>query len=313
MIDGRIIRGVTIFATVAEARSYTRAAETLGLSRSGIGKAIARLEERTGLKLFDRSSRALKLSPEGRELLATVLPLIERLGDAAVPSDRSLIRGHLRVSCDAAFGTYLLMPVLQSFFVSHPHIKIDLLIRDRLENLIAENIDVAVRFGEPDAPDVRKRLLFSSRIVTCASASYVQLHGAPEGPHDIDGRHNCIRLLDDLTGRPHSWSFMEADGHAYTLLPNCGLTVNDAPALMAGAMSGFGLARLLDFMAEEALSSGQLVEVLPEWNHRRWPAYLYTPRRSCSSAGVKVFVDFVTHHFSGEETRLGHPSEWIEQ
>lgn len=112
MFDGRIISGIAVFVAVAEAGSYPGAAERLGLSRSGIGKAIARLEERTGLRLFDRTSRALKLTDEGRVFYDEVVPLLEQLSRAAAPSRPEEIRGRLRVSADAAFGTFLLMPSL---------------------------------------------------------------------------------------------------------------------------------------------------------------------------------------------------------
>lgn len=293
VFDGRIISGITVFVAVAEAGSYARASKQLGLSRSGVGKAIARLEERTGIKLFDRTSRAIKLTPDGRHFLDVVRPLLERLGQAAAPRDRSEIRGHLRVNCDAAFGTYLLVPALHSLVEQYPHLKVDLLIRDRIDNLLAEGLDVAVRFGEPEHLELDKRLLFRCRVVTCASADYVERHGMPDRPLRLLEDHRCIRLIDDVTGKPHVWTFMRSDGEQQNVAPDCNITVNDAPALIAGIESGFGIGRALDFMVEAALRDGRLVEILPEWNHLRWPAYIYTPIRAHPSAALEVFSAFI--------------------
>jgi DNA-binding transcriptional LysR family regulator len=293
MFDGRIISGITVFVAVAEAGSYAGAAERVALTRSGIGKAIARLEERTGKKLFDRTSRAIKLTDEGRAFLDEVVPLLEKLSQAAAPSRPEEIRARLRVSSDSAFGTFVLMPALPELIKRHPRLKIDLVIRDRMDNLLAEGIDVAVRFGEPDHPRTSKQSIFETRIVTCASRTYVDRYGVPSAPEALLDGHNCVRLIDDITGKPHRWDFLKADGTEQSITPDCNVTVNDVPSLIAAVLSNFGVCQIFEFMVKEHIHAGRLVEVLPEWNHRRWPAYLYAPARSHSSAGVQAFMDFV--------------------
>jgi DNA-binding transcriptional LysR family regulator len=172
-------------------------------------------------------------------------------------------------------------------------LKIDLLIRDRVDNLLAEGFDLAARFGEPEHPGLCKRHVLDSRIITCASNTYVAQYGTPSTPQELHEEYRCIRLIDDVTGRPHSWNFLKADGTEHSIAPDCNITVNDAPSLLAAAFSDFGIVRLLDFMVEEHLRSGRLVEILPEWNHRTWPAYLYAPERSHCSAALGAFMDFV--------------------
>jgi DNA-binding transcriptional LysR family regulator len=292
MFDGRIISGISVFVSVAEAGGFSRAGAQLGLSRSGVAKAIARLEERTGLHLFDRTSRALKLTDEGRTFFDEVAPLLERLGRAAAPSRPDDIRGRLRVSSDAAFGTFLLIPALPYLIKQYPKLKVELIVRDRIDNLLAEGIDVAIRFGEPEFRGLEQRLLFESRIVTCASRAYVERHGMPQQPEDILEGHNCIRLIDDISGKPHAWVFVNAAGRRKDVVPDCNVTVNDAPSIMSGVLTDFGIVRALDFMVERHLKSGRLVEILPQWNNRRWPAYLYTPARSHISAGFQAFLSF---------------------
>lgn len=293
VFDGRIIGGITVFVAVAQAGSYARAADHVGLSRSGVGKAIARLEERTGIRLFDRTSRALKLTDQGRGFLEEVTPLMERLGAIAAPGSSDQVRGRLRVSTDAAFGPFLLMPALPELLAAHPRLRIDLLVRDRIDNLLAEGADVAIRFGEPDARGLDKQAILQSRIVTCATPCYLSARGVPQVPDDLLGQHSCVRLIDDVTGKPHSWDFQNAAGDTRSISPDCGLVVNDAPLLLAGVLNHVGIVRLLDFIAEEHLRAGRLVEVLPAWNRRFWPAYLYTPETAHPSPAIQAFRRFV--------------------
>lgn len=296
MFDGRIIGGITVFVAVAKAGSYVRAADQVGLSRSGVGKAIARLEERTGIRLFDRNSRALKLTDQGRGFLEQVTPLMEQLGTIATPDSLAEVRGRLRVSTDAAFGPFLLMPALPELLRAHPRLRVDVLVRDRIDNLLAEGVDVAIRFGAPDARGLDKRAILQSRVVTCATPSYLATHGVPETPEDIAAHHSCIRLIDDVTGKPHSWDFLNDAGESRSIAPDCSLVVNDAPLLVAGVLHHVGIVRLLDFIAEEHLRAGRLVEVLPAWNRRMWPAYLYTPETAHPSPAIQAFKRFVFAH-----------------
>lgn len=293
LFDGRIIAGITVFVAVAKGGSYARAGEQLGLSRSGVGKAIARLEERTGMRLFDRTSRALKPTDEGRRLLDEVTPMLEALGRVASPSTPALIRGRLRVSTDGAFGPFLVIPALPRFLAAHPQVRVDVLVRDRVDNLLLEGVDLAIRFGGPEARGLDKSLLRRSRVLTCASPGYVARHGLPRDPDDLADGHRCVRLLDDVTGRPHAWHFVDVDGRQRAYAPDCALTLNDAPSLLAAARADMGVVRLLDVVAAGALADGSLVELLPEWNHLRWPGYLYTPAATHQSYALQAFTAFI--------------------
>ena len=293
LFDGRVIAGITVFVAVARAGGYVRAAEQIGLSRSGIGKAIARLEDRTGMRLFDRNSRALKLTDQGRLFLEEVTPMLEALGRIATPSTPQDIRGRLRVTTDAAFGPFRLIPALPEFLAAHPQVKVDVLVRDRIDNLRLEGMDIAIRFGQPETRGLNKQLLLESRIVTCASNRYIERYGTPATPHDLVDNHRCVRMLDDVTGKPHFWNFTDAEGRQETIAPDCGLTLNDAPSLLAAALGGYGVVRLLDCVAEGYLREGSLVEVLPAWNKLMWPAYLYTAADAHPSHAVSAFRDFV--------------------
>ena len=293
MFDGRMIAGITVFVAVAQTGSYAGAAERMGLTRSGVGKAVARLEHRTGKRLFDRTSRALKLTDEGRAFADEVVPLLERLHVAAAPSRPDEIRGRLRVSSDSAFGAFLLAPSLPRLVERHPKLKVDLVIRDRVDNLLGEGFDVAVRFGEPEHPGLIKQRVMESRVVTCASRAYLSRRDAPTTPHALLGGHVCVNLIDDASRKPDGWDFLRANGAEHTIAPDCNVTINDASSLLSAARAGFGVVRLLDFMVEEDLRSGALVEILPDWNERRRHAYVYAPAQSHASPSLIAFTEFV--------------------
>jgi len=293
LFDGRIIAGITVFVSVANTGSYARAADQIGLSRSGVGKSIARLEDRTGMRLFDRTSRALKLTDQGRGFLEEVTPLLERLGVIAAPTSPAEIRGRLRISTDAAFGPALLMPALPALLAAHPRLRIDLLVRDRIDNLFVEGVDVAIRFGEPESHGLEKRAVLQSRIVTCASPTYLAEHGVPETPGDVADGHNCVRLLDDVTGKPYRWLFRNDASESRLIEPACGLVVNDAPLLEAAALNHVGIVRMLDFLVVDHLRAGRLVEVLPDWNHHLWPAFLYSPKTARPTPAIQAFKRFI--------------------
>lgn len=294
MFDGRIISGITVFAAVARTGNYARAAERLALSRSGVGKAITRLEERTGMRLFDRNARALKLTDQGRILLEEAEPLLEALGRVATPRASADVRGRLRISTDGAFGPYLLIPIIPEFMAKHPQVKLNIIARDKMGNMLLDGFDVALRFGEPDTRGVEKQLLFQSRIITCASPGYLEAFGTPLSPSDLSGHHRCIRMLDDVTGKPHAWHFINASGQMQTITVDCGLTLNDASSLVAAALGNYGLVRLLDVVAEDHLRAGRLVEVMPDWNHHLWPGYIYTSTDAHRSPALEAFKAFVS-------------------
>ncbi len=298
MFDGRIIAGITVFVAVARTGNYARAAEQLGLSRSGVGKAIARLEERTGMRIFDRNTRALKLTDQGRILLEEAEPMLDALGRIATPKASADIRGRLRISTDGAFGPYILIPLIPEFLARHPHVKLNILVRDKLDNLLLDGFDIAIRFGEPDSRGLDKQRLIQSRVITCASPDYLLKHGTPRSPADLRESHRCIRMIDDVTGKPHSWNFIDLAGKVETLSLDCGLTLNDASSLVSAALGGHGLVRLLDVVANEYLEAGRLIEVMPDWNNLLWPGYIYTSTEAYCSPALEAFKAFVCDRVS---------------
>lgn len=304
MFDARVINGMTVFVTVIETGSFAAAAPVVGLSRSGVSRSIARLQERLGFKLFDGNGRAVRVTDEGRKLHDEIVPLLQSMETAVTrsPQDDSAIRGRLRVCCDAAFATYLLVPRIRAFLQQYPNLEVDILVRDQCPDLVMNGYDAAMRFGGPDPRMIEKSPLFESRVVVCASPDLVNSHGTPSDPGDF-ATYPCVRLMDDISGRHHEWNFKHSDGRSQRVSPNSTLTLNDAPSILAAVQAGIGAARLLDFMVQPALDKGELIELVPEWGYTYWPASIWLRDGAELSAGLSRLVSFVRNELQQQLKR----------
>src|ERR1700743_179302 len=156
--DGRLLPGIGVLAQVVETGNFARAGEAMGLTPSGVSRAVARLEARLGVRLFDRTPQAVRLTEEGRQFHAQVAPLLAGLEDAASDASATAgtVRGRLRVNCDPWFARLVLAPRLPLFLARHPALSLEIIVRDTPGDLVGEGMDVAVRFGEVAGPDPRQ-------------------------------------------------------------------------------------------------------------------------------------------------------------
>jgi DNA-binding transcriptional LysR family regulator len=291
--DGRLLGGAGVLAAVVETGNFARAGEALGLTQSGVSRAIARLEARIGVRLFDRTPRAVTLTDEGRRFHASVVPLLAGLEEAAsdLAASAAAPRGRLRVNLDPWFARLVLAPRLPDFLATHPALSLELRVRDTLGDLVADGIDVAVRFGEPEPSALIARRLMETRILTCAAPSYLARHGAPARPPDLE-RHECLLFRDPVTGRPFPWEFHRR-GRTVAVNVKGRLVLNDLATKLAACVAGLGVAQSFAFGLEPLLARGELVQLLPEWAEERFPLYVYYPSRHLPSAKVRAFIDFV--------------------
>ena len=197
--DSRLLSGIQVLVAAVEAGSFARAAATLGITQSGVSRAVARLEHRVGIRLFDRTARAVALTEEGRSFYQRVKPLLTGIEDAATEAAGSaaVVRGRLRINVDPFFARLVLAPRLGKFLAAYPELSVEIVGRDRLGDLVADGFDAAVRFGEPEPSALVARRLLETRVLTCAAPSYLAIHGRPAHPGDLGaGRHECIHYLD---------------------------------------------------------------------------------------------------------------------
>jgi DNA-binding transcriptional LysR family regulator len=293
VFDGRLLGGVSVLAAVVETGNFVKAAEALGLTQSGVSRAVARLEARVGVRLLDRTPRAVSLTDEGRRFHAQVAPLLAGLEEAASEAAGSAhaVRGKLRVNVDPWFARLVLAPRLSAFLAAHPQLSLELLVRDALGDLVSEGIDVAVRFGEPEPSGLIARKLLETRIIACAAPAYLARCGRPKHPRDLE-RHECLLYRDPVIGRPFPWEFHRA-GEVVEVKATGRLILNDLATKLTACAAGHGISQTIEFGLDSLLASGELVQILADWAEERFPLYAYHPSRHLPPAKVRAFVDFV--------------------
>lgn len=308
-IDGRLVGGLVVLAAIADARSFRRAAEHLGMTQPGVSKAIARLEARLGARLVHRTSRAVELTAEGRALHERVVQHLSGIGEAAAETARSrqTVRGSLRVDVDPLFSRMVLGPNLSELLRRNPELELRIETRDRMSDLVSDGFDMAVRFGEPVPSALIARRLFNARILTVASPSYLDRHGRPGHPQELAGdAHQCILAIDPTTGRPFDWEFRRKQD-VISVAARGQLTVTDAGTKLGACLAGFGVAQVIDLGLEHHLASGALIDLFPDWSDERFPLHVYYPSRSHVPAKVRTFIDFIATSLGSRiEARADH-------
>ncbi|HYR49349.1 MAG TPA: LysR family transcriptional regulator [Candidatus Eisenbacteria bacterium] len=292
-LDGRLLSNVHVLAAVVEGGGFARAAEALGLTPSGVSRAIARLEARIGVRLLDRTTRSVNLTDEGRLFYASINPLVLGIEDAVTRAAGSSgsVRGRLRVNTDAFTSRLLLSPHIRRFLELYPELSLELIARDQLGDLVAEGFDVAVRFGEPPSSSLVARKLIDTRIVTVATPDYLERHGRPAKPADL-ANHVCIQVRDPVTGQPFPWEFQR--GRKLIKVPTSGrLLLTDVGTILGACLSGAGVAQIKALGIQKLLDDGQLIDLFPDWPDERFPLYALYPSRHLPAAKVRAFIDFV--------------------
>jgi DNA-binding transcriptional LysR family regulator len=292
-LSSRLLSGVVTFVTVVDAGSFRTAARPLGITPSGVSRGVSRLEEQLGVRLFNRHPRAISLTDEGRRFHDEVRPLVDGITCAAESTYAASgrVTGHLRVQICLPFGHHVLAPNLDPFLKRHPALSIEVEVRDRSSDLIGESFDLAVRFGEPEPSSLVVRKIAETEVLTCAAPKYIEEHGVPRTPLDLLN-HQCIHLRSPGSGRIFKWDFL-IDGSWQTLPVKSRMVVTDSPSLLAACLGGHGIAQPLEVYSREALRTGKLVRILPEWNQEHYPLYAYMPSRRHPPEKVRAFLSFI--------------------
>ena len=294
-IDGRLVGGLVVLAAVADARSFGRAAERLGMTQSGVSRAIAKLESRLSARLVHRTSRAVELTDEGRAFYDRIAPHLAGIGEAAAEASKSRewVRGRLRVNVDPLFSRMVLSPKLSEFLMRNPGLELRIETRDRIADLVSDGFDLAVRFGEPTPSALIGRRVLNARILTVASPIYIERHGRPRHPKDLaSDAHQCILAIDPSTGRPFDWELWRGK-EIVTVAVNGRLTVTDSGTKLGACLAGFGIAQVIDLGLEHHFKSGALIDLFPDWPDERFPLYVYYVSRNHVPAKVRKFIDFI--------------------
>ncbi len=254
-------------SAIIDSGTFAAAGENLNMSQSGVSRAIARLEGRLGIRLLERTTRSISLTDEGRRFYEQVAPLLAGLEEAAASAAQGTteIRGRLRVNIDPFFSRLILGPRLGTFLESHPQLTLELITSDRLGDLIADGFDLAVRFGHPRPSTLVARKLLETRMLTVASPAYLERHGRPKDPRELEtATHVCIQFRDPETARPYPWEFHRR-GKKLVLNLSGPLMVNDAGTLYSVCLAGHGMAQVMDLGVGSMLSDDRLVKLFTDW------------------------------------------------
>lgn len=291
------LRALSIFARVAERKSFVRAARDLGITQSGVSNAIGRLEEQLGVRLLARTTRRVGLTEDGAALFERSRQILADLDEAEQVLTRSRLApsGRLRIDMPVCFGRLRLVPLLGAFRAKYPQIELVASSTDRVVDLVDEGVDVAIRLGALADSGLIARRLTVSQFRVVAAPAYFAAHGHPRSLDDI-ARHDCLVFMPRDTRRPRDWRFRR-NGADIGITPSGLMSFSDAGALAAAAIAGYGLAQMRDYYTDSAIAAGELKPVLETLKPEPDPVSLVYPQARHLSPKVRVFIDFMISKF----------------
>lgn len=284
------LSGIATFVAVARAASFTQAGDMLGISKSAVGKAVARLEERLGVKLFHRTTRRIALTADGEAYFAVCARALEGIAEAEGSLGSKLLvpAGRLRIDMPAAFGRKVMLPILLEIGKTYPALQLTLTFTDHVIDLVEEGVDLAIRFGTlEDSSDLVARKLTSHRWVICATPAYLHDHGTPQTPNDI-AMHHCI--VGYRRGRPLAWHISD-NGRPARLAAPPTHQISDGEAMVDASLAGIGLCQMPLALMRPHIAAGQLVSVLDEWTQHEIDVHAVWPRTAHLRPKVRHVVD----------------------
>jgi DNA-binding transcriptional LysR family regulator len=293
---------LAIFAKVVELRSFAAAASELALSKPTVSKAVSRLEQRLGARLFNRSSRRLALTDAGQRLAERAARLLvdgetienEALSQSVTP------RGLVRLAVPMTFGVKVVAPVLTEFLKQYPDVSIDLHLSDAMVDLIGEGFDAGLRIASlPDSSLIARRLCAMPRY-TVAAPAYLKKYGRPTHPMHL-AEHRCFAYA--YLSTPNVWHYTNAAGEEASVRPAGQLRVNNGEAVLPALVAGLGIADLPDFIIGDAIASGEVEVILKGWKQTEGAVHLVMPPGGPRPARVEVLAEFLATHFARGKKR----------
>jgi len=298
------LNDLAAFAAIASHRSFRKAADALGVSRSALSHAMLGLERNLGVRLLNRTTRSVSATEAGARLLAHLGPMLQDL-DAALDTlanVRGTPSGTLRISANKSAARLLLREVVPPFLARNPDVDLDLVSEGRLVDIVAEGFDAGVRLAESVPQDmVAVRLGGDVRFVAVASPSYLDGRSAPATPHDLH-HHRCIRQRLP-SGKRYRWEFTRHGQEITVDVPGV-LTLDDAELMVEAAADGLGIAYVPESLAGGMVSSGRLVMVLEDWCPLIPGLVLYYPGNRHVPSTLRAFIDMLK-----ETNRIVHQTQ----
>lgn len=291
-----------MFAKVAEEGSFAAAARVMGVSVPTVSRAVARLEERLGGRLFNRTSRQIALTEFGQSMAAKASEMYRQAEEVESEAHELSVqpRGQVRLAVPMSFGLRWVAPLMPEIIRQFPELSVDLHLSDASVDLIAEGFDAALRIAAlPDSSLVARKLCSVTQYLV-ASPAYLAEHGMPEHPRELSARQ-CFSYA--YRARSQVWRFTHQSGAQEDIVPSGPLRVTNSDALIPPLLAGLGIAELPEFMVAEYLQDGRLVHLLSEWSMTQGGLYFVTPTSRSRPLKVKVLSDFFARHLGNPEWR----------
>ncbi|MCG8906744.1 LysR family transcriptional regulator [Pseudomonas nitroreducens] len=292
------LQAIRAFARVVEAGNFTRAADSLDMPNATLSKLVQELEAHLGVRLLQRTTRRVTVTPEGQDYYAKATRVLRDLEDidSTFNIARSKPRGHLRIDVGGSTARDVLVPLLADFLARYPDIRIDLGVSDRSVDLIGDNVDCVIRGGALDASSLVARGIGQATMVTCASPEYLRHNGVPAYPEELRNGHRLVSYLSPQNGRAVPLRF-ERDGERSELKLEHRIGVNESNAHLAACVAGLGIIQTFSYAAGAALRDGTLVEILADWRPSPYPFHVVYPHNRYVTHRLRVFIDWLVECF----------------
>lgn len=299
------ITAMRVFARVVEAGSFTRAADQLQMPKPSVTKLIQQLERHLKVKLLQRTTRRVTVTPEGGayyERTGRVLTELEEI-ESDLTQARANPKGCVRVDVGSVVANLILMPQLPAFYERYPHVQLALGVSDRPVDLIGEAVDCVIRGGAMTDQSLVARRVAQMAFVTVAAPAYLKRHGSPGSPQDLlDGRHFMASYFSARTGRIVPAPYVRGS-ERFDITGQGLISVNESTAHVNAALAGLGLVQTFGPIVQPHIDSGALVEVLADWAPPPMPFYVAYPHNRHISMKLRVFVDWVVQLFEPYNTK----------
>ncbi|MBN8884282.1 MAG: LysR family transcriptional regulator [Rudaea sp.] len=292
------LTSMTVFARVAELGNFTAVADEFEISATMVGKHVRALETRLGARLIHRTTRRQQLTDVGRLYYDRCKAVLEEAAaaDASIDSLRGVPRGVLRITASTTYGSRKIAPALTEFLRLYPEVQAELVLNDRIADLIEEGFDAAIRIGKLDDSGLVARPLAPYRMLICAAPSYLAAHPAPRRPQDLD-RHACLAYWS----QQGFWRLVGRDGREHRVRADSRLRTNNGEALRQAALAGFGIVLQPQVLLEDDVRAGRLVPLMQNYQVRSAPVHLvYLPDRR-PTPKLQCFIDFIVARFEKPE------------
>jgi len=293
------MQAMRVFVRVVEAGTFTNAANSLRMPKPTVTKLIQGLENHLRIKLLNRTTRRVTVTPDGSAYYERVVRLLGDLEDieSSVTHAKERPRGRLRIDAGAAISNFILLPALPGFLAKYPEIHVELGVSDRPADLIGDNVDCVIRGGPLLEPSLVARHIGDLRWMTCATHAYFERHAKPTHPTDLQSGHTLAAYFFPRSGRIRPLMF-ERDGKRFEIQPNPRVAVNDSSAHFASLRAGVGLGQILSFIVSANGAKHEFQSVLPDWQPATMPVHVLYPANRHLSTKVRVFVDWAAALFA---------------